>query len=217
MSRPHRPKPRTGIRIVALAFLAAFLLPQSPAMAVNRGNVADWADQYWNARPGGFPQFGDDCTNFTSQALWHGNIDMRWPDFGWTGSYNTDNYWGAQENPVEKYTTSWTVAHTQDSWVLGAFPNSMETVVLAKKAVADPPAGYRQRADLIYYDWDDNGSINHTSIIVGSGDDPHSSYNGTLVDQHTTDRKHAIWHLHPYNSQWPTTVYYPVFVPDGAN
>ncbi len=48
--------------------------------------------------------------------------------------------------------------------------------------------------------------MNHTSYCIGYGQDMegYGGY-GDLIDQHTTDRYHAIWHLRPYNSRWSTT------------
>lgn len=36
--------------------------------------------------------------------------------------------------------------------------------------------------------------------------DPVKGWVGTLVDEHSTNRYHAIWNLIPYNSKWAYTV-----------
>lgn len=40
---------------------------------------------------------------------------------------------------------------------------------------------------------------------VGIGSDYAGHGYENVIDQHTSGRRHAIWHLRPYNSQWATT------------
>ncbi len=57
------------------------------------------------------------------------------------------------------------------------------------------------KGDLVFYDWTNNGSLDHVSIRVATGVDPaRTSWNGDLVDAHTSTRYHAYWTLAPYNS-----------------
>jgi hypothetical protein len=59
--------------------------------------------------------------------------------------------------------------------------------------------------DLLFYDWDSNGSIDHVGIQTGWGVDPDSGWYGNYQDQHSNDRYHAFWSLRPYNSRWSST------------
>lgn len=218
MNATAPPRRRRLLRTLVMTALLFSAISQSPALALDRDHAVTYANNNWNKRPSNFPSFGTDCTNFISQALYAGGVHMRWPSFGWTGAYATQTYWAAQHNTITNWTTSWSVAQTSANWVTGTFPNSSITAVPAKTYQSQPPAGYRHKSDLVYYDWTGNGSIDHVSIItVKSGTDSNSGYSGTLVNQHTTDRKKAIWHLRPYNSNWAKTVYYPVYVPNGAS
>lgn len=69
------------------------------------------------------------------------------------------------------------------------------------------------KGDIVFYNWDYTGDKygsgffgNHVAIVVAaSGTDPKSGWTGPLVDEHTTNRKHAIWSLIPYNAQFATT------------
>lgn len=46
-----------------------------------------------------------------------------------------------------------------------------------------------QKGDLIYYDWDSDGYLDHTAVYVGI-------YNGVrCVDAHTSDHRHHAWNL----------------------
>ncbi|MBT8225500.1 MAG: hypothetical protein HKP61_12635 [Dactylosporangium sp.] len=48
-------------------------------------------------------------------------------------------------------------------------------------------------------------SPDHTAIAVARGTDPGSGWSDLLVDAHTTNRYHAIWHLIPYNAMFAST------------
>jgi hypothetical protein len=46
-----------------------------------------------------------------------------------------------------------------------------------------------QKGDLIYYDWNSDGYLDHTAVYVGI-------YNGVrCVDAHTSDHRHHAWNL----------------------
>jgi hypothetical protein len=55
--------------------------------------------------------------------------------------------------------------------------------------------------DLIFYNWGGGVGMNHVSMQVWIGTDPHSGMYGDLVDQHTNNRTDAFWWLYPYNPQ----------------
>ncbi|WP_237698983.1 amidase domain-containing protein [Caldicellulosiruptor obsidiansis] len=62
--------------------------------------------------------------------------------------------------------------------------------------------------DILFYDWNSDGTYDHSAIVVVYARDPNSGINGVLQDQHTTDRKWAIWHLKPYNlNPWSTIIF----------
>lgn len=62
--------------------------------------------------------------------------------------------------------------------------------------------------EIVFYDWQDDGIIDHSSIIVGTGNSLDGTGYGDLVDQNSTDRKQTLWHLDSYNSNKKTTAIY---------
>lgn len=63
--------------------------------------------------------------------------------------------------------------------------------------------------EIIFYDWNDDGIIDHTAICVGTGyplDGPR--YYSDLIDQHTTNRKQVTWHLDYFNQSRNSTAIY---------
>ena len=61
---------------------------------------------------------------------------------------------------------------------------------------------------VVFYDWQDDGIIDHTSIMVGTGNALDGTGYGDLIDQNTTNRKQTIWHLDSYNGDKLTTAIY---------
>ena len=66
------------------------------------------------------------------------------------------------------------------------------------------------KGDLLFYDWQGDGIIDHVGIQVGHGTDPDSGLFGDYTDQHSTNRFHSFWSLKPYNLQRGMTVIYLV-------
>jgi len=57
--------------------------------------------------------------------------------------------------------------------------------------------------DIIYYDWQNDGQIDHSAIVT------YKQSNGqTLVTQHTTDRHNVYWDLKAYGAPSITRYYF---------
>jgi len=218
--RSGRPRRRAILAAASVSTLTVLQLLSSAgsAQAYDRSAAASYADTYWNSRPyPQYPGFDDDCTNFVSQALHAGGIKFRNAPYTWSGSNSATAYWAAMGGAAEYWTTTWSVAKTNATFTNGLY-NSKMTVVPANSQGSQAPVGYRQLGDVVYYDWDGDGAINHASMItVNGGTSSDNSGTGTLVDQHTTDRRHTLWNLVKWNQQVATTTYYVVSVADGAS
>ncbi|AVX20014.1 Putative amidase domain-containing protein [Carboxydocella sporoproducens DSM 16521] len=181
-----------------------FIFTLSPHVhAYNSTGAVSYAEKWAKSRNSNYPSFDNDCTNFVSQAI-HDPTGAGKP-FDESGSsqyfmwYIYKRWWGWD------YTTTWSVAshfynylreNPAGSWINSWNPPQPTT-----------PSDMKE-GDILFYDWNNDGSKDHAAIVVGYGTDPTSGYVGNLQDQHTTDRYHAIWHLRPYNSKWTTTVIY---------
>jgi hypothetical protein len=69
--------------------------------------------------------------------------------------------------------------------------------------------------DLLFYDWDNNGRMNHVSVVVAYGTSTDGFY-GDMVDYHTNNRHKVFWTTRTYNTQIQTTYIYPIHI-DPAN
>jgi hypothetical protein len=65
--------------------------------------------------------------------------------------------------------------------------------------------------DVLFYDWDSNGSKDHAALLVSTyGKDesgkPTAGLYGDLQDQHTSDIYHVLWNLRYYDKFRTTTI-----------
>ena len=95
------------------------------------------------------------------------------------------------------YSTSWINAQDNSTFLATALPAAKINTVTGIAPGVTIPSGASQ-GDVISYDWNDDGVIDHQAIVV--------STDGQYVDAHTNDRYHAYWTLAQYNPQWQTTV-----------
>lgn len=191
-------------KMILIITVAILLLSQvAPAFAWSRTGARDYANTWWNGRNSAWNNFDHNCTNFVSQALKSGGARP----FDESGSYQ----WWMKKNWLGQWTwrKEWTVANDFFNYIVHdtsyRFIGNYDHVSGGWPAPPSYNSGFKL-ADFTSFDWTKNGIFNHTNIItVLNGDDPNSSYSGTLANQHTSNRKHAIWHLKPYNSSWSTT------------
>lgn len=114
--------------------------------------------------------------------------------------------------PADPYGSIWDWANGGTVPVGGAFiPNSQMDTTFPQDLDGDslPMAP----GDFIFYNWqyagtayDEGFFADHAAFVVSAvGTDPDSGWGGPLVDEHTSNRSHAIWNLIPYNSQFQQT------------
>lgn len=120
------------------------------AIYYNRAAAVAYANQWWDSFNPAFPVFQDDCTNFISQCLYAGGAPMRGAparDRGW---------WMTGQN--ERWSFSWSVAHSL-RWYL-------ETSKQGLRATRVNSADQLQLGDVIFYDFQGNGRIDHSTIVT---------------------------------------------------
>ncbi|WAZ23051.1 DNRLRE domain-containing protein [Streptomyces cinnabarinus] len=114
-----------------------------------RTGAATWAVSNWDAPA----MYAQDCTNFVSRAVhFGGSVKMK----GGIGDrpYSVDAWWRKKGilGPDETYT--WVVS----GWLKKFTERNM---LHSKRNTSNAYVG-----DIIFYDWDNNGVINHASIIT---------------------------------------------------
>jgi hypothetical protein len=198
--------------LIIVAPVAFIALTPAPALAYSGSTAASYADYYWNKRNSNYDTYiSDDCADFVSQALHDPNAGGNFHYVGTplTISSSDDTQWWMSWSSLRGF--HWTnsfvrvvdlyqflMVHYPGGWYEGSASSLSQ-----QQATYTPDSVVT--GDLLFYDWDSNGVLDHVGIQVGWGTDPGSGWYGNYQDQHTTDRSHAFWSLLPYNSQWATT------------
>ncbi|MEV5340274.1 DNRLRE domain-containing protein [Streptomyces sp. NPDC052676] len=132
-----------------------------------RTGAATWAVANWNAPA----MYSQDCTNFVSRAI-HLGGEVRMKGSGDEDHKSKNYWWRKPSNWIHDETWTWINA--------GYFKTFMEKHMLhSKRNTSNAFTG-----DIIFYDWENDGKVNHASIISKIS-------NGKIyVTQHNTNYKY---------------------------
>jgi hypothetical protein len=154
----------------------------------NSGAASNYALNHalsYNANYANYNSCGGDCANFVSQCFYR-------------GGQATDSYWYRVNGtgPCAGETNVWCGSGTQwyNNWGLRnwAINQGRGTNVSGIDVLG--------RGDIVNYDWDQNGSYQHVTIVT----DPTNN----LVSSHNADRKNVAWKMgdssagHKFTFMW---------------
>lgn len=166
----------------------------------NRTAVKDYVDTYWDDYNPDYVAYGNDCTNFASQAIHAGGIPM----------YIQPN--GSDANPSWYYNINANGWLKSLSWInvdhLFDLLRNYSTI----DAVASNLSGMKI-GDIIQYDKYSDGDKDHTAIvsyIETPNWDPTQRF--VYVSYHTTDRHNVSWDF--YALSYPNTSTYFTHIND---
>lgn len=139
----------------------------------HRERAVSYAEKYWNSSNPTYIHFTDDCTNFISQCLHAGDIQMNL-----TGNKGSGWWYRAGAKPSWSY--SWTVAHSLYT-LLRSGKSPMRAVPMQNPSQLEP-------GDIICYDFDGDGRWQHNTMVVAKDNN-----NMPLVNAHTTNSRMRYW------------------------
>ena len=155
-----------------------------------------------------YQYFSNDCANFVSQALRAGfkyqigspnyssTDDRLWWDYTYPEYYP---YVGLPQN-----SQSASVSFRLRNFLINSGYGSLQATYLGP--VNSPTAvGNVYPGDVFFYDWQNDGPIDHTNMEVAVGRSTASYRTGALINSHTTNRYHIFWTLYEVNAAWKTT------------
>lgn len=150
----------------------------------NRQKAVQYAERWWNSYNPAYKKFDVNCTNYISQCLHQGNAPMR-------GYPSRTNGWWMQHN---NWSFSWSVANSL-RWHL-----EMSKSGLRAREVSSPEE--LLPGDVICYDFEGDGRINHTTIVTGK------DANGMpLVNAHTANSRMRYWAYEDSTAYTPNIQY----------
>lgn len=147
----------------------------------SRSGAASYAENWWNGYNPAYKTFtGNDCANFVSQSFLSGGSALLAWDAPYVWWYNTKGTSGTSD---DTNSTSWSVAHDQ------AYNLSRNSDLYEHRGTYVTSATDLQVGDSIYYDWDGDGYLDHSAIVV-------VIQNGVpLVNYHSNPGWHKNWNL----------------------
>ncbi len=161
-----------------------------------REEAAAYADKWWNSSNPEFAEFDVDCTSYVSQCLFAGDAPINytgkreagWWYKGYVGGREWWSYSWAVSNALARYLTA-------STWgIRGEIVERPEQLMLG---------------DVIFYDWDGDGSFQHSTVVTAfdAGGQP-------LVNAHTVSSKHRYWDYKDSYAWTENTVYRFLHIPD---
>lgn len=198
----------------------------------NRQAAVAYADQWANSLNYSYPStFANDCTNYVSQALLAGGIQQR--PGGLTASPTDPTLWYVKDTTLPGqqlksfiWSNTWSVAPNLKDFLLNTTSGGapLGTLVRTVTSVADKSQlildNAMQPGDVMFYDWTNDGVIDHAAMYVGkdvTNTPAGTSALSSVEDSHSNNRYHKFWSMKDGNSTWINTKVYLVHINDSAH
>lgn len=196
---------------IFLAIVMVMMVPMS-ASAYNGSKAIEYADKHvFDYNTSEFQTgIGGDCTNFVSQCLDAGGLPQN-SNWKYNGRSNSTASWYGADSLKNYLKYTYGAEQLVSKWTKSGYGSSYAYVNNSSNLDGDGD-------EVIFYDWTDDGKIDHAAFCVGTGFDsgaviPTISFDyGDLINQHTTDRKRVLYHLDEHNAQRNTTAIYAFLI-----
>ncbi|MFJ6633539.1 amidase domain-containing protein [Streptomyces sp. NPDC091376] len=150
----------------------------TPYANINASGTAKWARDHWNSRH----EYGQDCTNFVSKALYHGG-GMRMKGVN-KDKKSANNWWRLKHAAPPHsgggfyYTNShsWTVADTMRLFLARHSNGAVNTETKQK---------YAKVGDVVFFNWGGRGGWDHAGVVtkMANGKAYVSAHNNNRLNQ----------------------------------
>lgn len=162
----------------------------------SREDAVAYADRWWDSYNPEFAVFEVDCTNYISQCLFAGGAPINY-----TGKRESGWWYKGYLNGKEWWSYSWAVSNALERYL------TTSTTGLRAEVVERPEQ--LLLGDVIIYDWDGDGSYQHSTIVTAfdAGGMP-------LVNAHTVSSRHRYWDYRDSYAWTENTVYRFLHIPD---
>lgn len=202
-------------KMIGIACLS--MIMSASAVAYNASDAIDYSDKYALNRndliiAGGYNSYSNDCTNFVSQCLEAGGLEQddewysRVSSTGIVSSVRKDSRTWTVADDLKEYLKN-NVATKIGSWSRNGVDGTNKYVDNSSNLTSS-----NEGKTVLFYDWDSDGQMNHAAFFVKNNskslDSDDNGARGDLINQHSGDRKRAIWHGDERNTHRKTTRIY---------
>ncbi len=186
------------------------------ALAYDQGAAQRYSDQYVLSPNLAYRYWdGGDCTNFVSQCMKAGG--MAESDDWYYNNYFSQSATWIHANELKEFFKNKLNLVPLSRWSKYGFVNEWGYEYYSYVNDSNRIEGLG--SEIIFYDWNADGEMNHAAIVVGTNhpiDDPHGTSVGDLINQHTKNRQWKYWHLDYYNEHRNYTEIYAYRLPDSV-
>lgn len=197
----------------------------------DRAAAVAYAEANWNRNPASYRTYANDCTNFVSQVLRAGKLQDRGSGTSTAAATNPANWYAGidfsagSDAPTPYNSNTWSLSFMLKSFLQQTTSNgrplaeeiSIKGTPAQKTVPILPPQ--MQPGDLLFYDWENDGTIDHASVVVGKYNavtpDTTTQISST-INMHSNNRQHAFWSLKSGNPNWVNTKVFLVHINDSA-
>lgn len=141
----------------------------------NRRRAVEYADKYWNQANPDYLKFEVDCTNYVSQCLLAGGAPMNY-----TGRREAGWWYQGRKNNREWWSYSWSVSNALHHYLMTSRSGLRAELVHTPYEL--------DLGDVIIYDWDGDGSYQHSTIVTGF-----DAAGEPLVNAHSVNSRGRLW------------------------
>jgi hypothetical protein len=159
--------------------------------------AAAYADRWWNEGNPSFELFDVNCTNYVSQCIFAGNAPMNY-----TGRRESGWWYKGRAGNRENWSYSWAVANAMAAYLSAARKGGLRAVIVSS-------ADELQLGDVIAYDWNGEGRLQHTTIVTAF-----DSAGQPLVNANTVPSRHRYWDYRDSYAWTSGTKYRFFHIPD---
>ncbi|HEY2494134.1 MAG TPA: amidase domain-containing protein [Paenibacillus sp.] len=162
----------------------------------HREEAVAYADRWWDSDNPEFTSFAVNCTNYISQCLFAGGAPIHY-----TGKRASGWWYKGYVNDKEWWSYSWAVSNSLERLLTSSTWGLRADVVERPEQLS--------LGDVIIYDWDGDGSYQHSTIVTAfdAGGMP-------LVNANTVSSKHRYWDYKDSYAWNENTKYQLLHIPD---
>lgn len=194
--------------IAICCVLVLFTSIAIPAFAYDQAKAQEYADEWVFKNNLNYAiRSTADCTNFVSQCMNAGGFPQS-DDWYYNNLFSYSASWSAADD-LKTFIKEKNGGTLLGRWAKTSYTNLHGVKYYAYIENSSNILGFG--SEIVFYDFNDDGKMNHAAIIVGTGIpfSPSEKYDkGDLVNAHTESRQHQYWHLDQYNSKRDTTTVY---------
>lgn len=198
-------------RMMCLMCAVGCLMTQT--FAYDRASAIKYSDDKALHPSSGYNFYKDkDCANFVSQCLYSGKMkqDKVWYTTKKLGKFYGSNAWVnadalknyLKNNVGAKKLGSWTEKGTSGPYPSYAYVDNSANLTASNTGKV-----------VVFYDWTGDGEMDHSALYVVDNADTSDKIldgdvKGDLINSHTKNRYHVIWHRNKANETRDTTRIY---------